>query len=161
MEGCGYPKAGQVSYTKCTLGASGWLLVKCHPCLQYPQGSPHHKQTALVALLAERLKKVNDCMISLLLQVDLPRMKLGYLSRGGLPVAVPVQVMQVVSGIRNSHCQGNLITEKQDKELRAFLTCSPVVPFHLFFACLISRSLSQVSTMVLTSTSRQLLCSPS
>lgn len=161
MEGCGYPKAGQVSHAKCTLGASGWLLAKCRPCLQYPQGSPHHKQSALVALLAERLKKVNDCMISLLLQVILPGMKLGCLSRGGLPVAVLVLVMQVVSGIRNSHCQGNLITEKQDQELHAFLNCSSVVPFYLFFARLITNGLSQVSTMVLTGTSRQLLCSPS
>lgn len=62
------------------------------------------------------------------LQVILPRMKLAYLSRGGSPVAVPILVVQVVFGIRNGHCQGNLKTEKQDKELCTPLTCSLVVP---------------------------------
>lgn len=88
------------------------------------------------------------------LQVILPRMKLGYLSREGSPVAVPVLVVQVVFGLRNSHCHGNLQTEKQDKELCTSLPCPPVVPLCIFFAHLVTNGLSQVSATVLTSTGR-------
>lgn len=77
-------------------------------------------------------------MTFLLLQVILQITKLEYISRRGLPLAVPAPVTQVSSGFWcKSHCHGNLSVEKQDKELCAFLSCCPVVSLLILSACLI------------------------
>lgn len=67
--------------------------MKYCPFPQHPQGSFHHRLTSvLLCHFWQRLNKVNDLSKGndhrtfLLLEVILPRMKLLYISRGGLLV---------------------------------------------------------------------------
>lgn len=100
-EGCGYPRTRWVSYAKSTWGALDGSWQNVVPFLNIPRALPitgsvllcHHRQ---------RLNEVNDRVTFLLLQLILPRAKLGSISRGGLPVAVPALVHKhpLVFGVR-------------------------------------------------------------
>lgn len=100
-EGCGYPGARWVCYAKSTQAALGGSWQNVIPFPNVPRAFPvtgsmllcHHQQ---------RLNEVNDRMAFLLLQVILPRTKPLYISRRGLPVAVPYRLHKcpLVFGIR-------------------------------------------------------------
>lgn len=99
-EGCGCPGARWVSYAKSTWDALGGSWRNVVPFPNIPRALPI-TGSVLLCHHWQKLNEVNDCTTFLLLQVILPRTKLGYISRGGLPVAVPVLVTQVSSCFRD------------------------------------------------------------
>lgn len=96
----GYPEARWVSYAKSTWGALGGSWQNVVPFPNIPRALPM-TGSVLLCYHRQRLNEVNDRTTFLLLQVILPRTKLGYISRGGLPVAFPVPVTQVSSCFRD------------------------------------------------------------
>lgn len=82
------------------LGLDGYLVQKAPGVSSLSPTFPRALPITCNVLLChrqQRLDEVNDRTTFLLLQVILPRTKLGYISRGGLPVAVPAPVTQVSS----------------------------------------------------------------